>query len=140
MIVIIKGKKRNQLIIKAFSVLSLLGMFYLYYGHMSSKFQEQNEQLLSKLDIKLENKKQDFSKKLEKLIYKEAVIVVDLLDQKHIESIAVVKDKLLIVCDYNTNIEPVLIRYGVKALIKNTSKNIKIALDLNTVVENKYES
>ncbi len=140
MIVIIKGKNRNQLIIKAFSMLSLLGMFYLYYGHMSSKFQEQNEQLLSKLDIKLENKKQDFSKKLEKLIYKEAVIVVDLLDQKHIESIAVVKDKLLIVCDYNTNIEPVLIRYGVKALIKNTSKNIKIALDLNTVVENKYES
>ena len=140
MIVIIKGKNRNQLIIKAFSMLSLLGMFYLYYGHMSSKFQEQNEQLLSKLDIKLENKKQDFSKKLEKLIYKEAVIVVDLLDQKHIESIAVVKDKLLIVCDYNTNIEPVLIRYGVNALIKNTSKNIKIALDLNTVVENKYES
>ena len=140
MIVIIKGKNRNQLIIKAFSMLSLLGMFYLYYGHMSSKFQEQNEQLLTKLDIKLENKKQDFSKKLEKLIYKEAVIVVDLLDQKHIESIAVVKDKLLIVCDYNTNIEPVLIRYGVKALIKNTSKNIKIALDLNTVVENKYES
>lgn len=140
MIVIIKGKNRNQLIIRALSMLSLVAMFYLYYGHMSSKFQEQNEQLLSKLDIKLENKKQDFSKKLEKLIYKEAVIVVDLLDQKHIESIAVVKDKLLIVCDYNTNIEPVLIRYGVKALIKNTSKNIKIALDLNTVVENKYES
>ena len=140
MIVIIKGKNRNQLIIKALSMLSLVGMFYLYYGHMSSKFQEQNNQLLSKLDIKIENKKQDSSIKIEKLIYKEAVIVVDLLDQKHIESIAIVKNKLLIVCDYNTNIEPVLIRYGVKALIKNTSKNIKIALDLNTIVENKYES
>jgi len=140
MIVIIKGKNRNQLIIKALSILSLVGMFYLYYGHMSSKFQEQNEQLVSKLNIKIENKKQDFSKSIEKLIYKEAVVVVDLLDQKHIESISVVKDKLLIVCDYNTNIEPILIRYGINALVKSTSKNIKIALDINTIVGNKYES
>lgn len=140
MIVIIKGKNRNQLIIKALSILSLVGMFYLYYGHMSSKFQEQNEQLVSKLNIKTENKKQDFSKSIEKLIYKEAVIVVDLLDQQHIESISVVKDKLLIVCDYNTNIEPILIRYGINALVKSTSKNIKIALDINTIVGNKYES
>ena len=140
MIVIIKGKNRNQLIIKALSILSLVGMFYLYYGHMSSKFQEQNEQLVSKLNIKTENKKQDFSKSIEKLIYKEAVIVVDLLDQQYIESISVVKDKLLIVCDYNTNIEPILIRYGINALVKSTSKNIKIALDINTIVGNKYES
>ena len=140
MIVIIKGKNRNQLIIRALSMLSLVGMFYLYYGHMSSKFQEQNQQLLTKLDIKTENKKQDFSKKIEKLIYKEAVVVVDLLNQKNIESIAVVKDKLLIVCDYNTNIEPILIRYGINALVKSTSKNIKIALDINTIVGNKYES
>ncbi|MEA3553108.1 MAG: hypothetical protein U9R39_01760 [Campylobacterota bacterium] len=140
MIVIIKGKDRNRLIIKALSMLSLLGMFYLYYGHMSSKFQEQNEQLVTKLNIKTENKKQDLSKNIEKLIYKEAVVVVDLLNQKHIESISVVEDKLLIVCDYNTNIEPVLIRYGINALVKSTSKNIKIALDINTIVGNKYES
>ena len=140
MIVIIKGNNRNQLIIKAFSMLSLVGMFYLYYGHMSNKFQEQNKELSSKLNIKTQNIKQDLSKNIEKTIYKEAVIVVDLLEQKNIESISVVKDKLLIICEYNTNIEPILIRYGVNALVKSTSKNIKIALDINTIVGNKYES
>ena len=140
MIVIIKGKNRKQLVVKALSILSLVGMFYLYYQHMSNKFKEQNNQLISKLNINTQNKKQDNSKKIEKLIYKEAVIVVDLLDQKHIDSIRIVKDKLLIICDYNTDIEPVLIRYGVNALVKSTSKNIKIALDINTIVGNKYES
>ena len=140
MIVIVKGKNTKQLIIKALSMLSLVVMFYLYYGHMSEKFAKQNQDLVNKLNTKTENKKIDVSKQLEKTIYKEAVVVVDLLEQRHIQSIKVVKDKLLIICDYNTDIEPILIRYGVKALVKNTSRNIKIALDLRTIVENKYES
>ncbi|MEA3498244.1 MAG: hypothetical protein U9R16_04210 [Campylobacterota bacterium] len=140
MIVIIKGRNIKQLIIKALSMLSLVLMFYWYYGHMSDKFKAQNEKLVSKLNIRAENKKANLSIKFEKTIYKEAVIVVDLLEQKHIQSIRIVKDKLLIICDYDTDIEPVLIRYGVNALIKNTSQNIKIALDLEVIVENKYES
>jgi hypothetical protein len=45
-----------------------------------------------------------------------------------------------LVCDYNTDIEPLLIRYGVNAFVKHTSKNIKILIDLETIVENKYEN
>jgi len=140
MIVIIKGKKVRQLTVKAISILSLVGMFYLYYEHMSDKFREQNKQLVTKLNITKKTKILDKSKKIEKTIYKEAVIIVDLLNQKNIESIRIVKDKLLIICDYDTDIEPVLIRYGVNALVKTTSKNIKIALDINVIVGNKYES
>ena len=140
MIIVIKGKNRKQLIIKALSMLGLVGMFYLYYGHMSNKFKEQNDLLVNKLNLKVENKKIETSKKIEDTIYKEAVVVVDLLEQKNVESIKILKDKLFIVCDNDTNIEPVMIRYGVNALIKNTSKNIKIAIDLKTIVENKYES
>ena len=140
MIVIIKGKKVRQLTAKAISILSLVGMFYLYYEHMSDKFREQNKQLVTKLNITKKTKILDKSKKIEKTIYKEAVIIVDLLNQKNIESIRIVKDKLLIICDYDTDIEPVLIRYGVNALVKTTSKNIKIALDINVIVGNKYES
>jgi hypothetical protein len=140
MIVIIKGRNKNQLIIKGLSMLSLVVMFYFYYGHMSDKFKNQNNQLVNKLKVKTQNKKLDLSKKLEKIIYKEAVVVVDLLDQKHIQSIKIINEKLLIICDYNTNIEPVLIRYGVKALVKNTSQNIKIALDIDTMMGKKHES
>ena len=63
--------------------------------------------------------------------------MVDLLGQKNIQSIKVVKERLFVVCDNNTNIEPVMIRYGVNALVKSTMANIKIAIDLQTIVENK---
>ena len=140
MIVVIEGKRNKQLIIKVLSMLSLVVMFWLYYGHMSDKFKVQNNNLLSKLDLQKKNKIIDKTLKIEKSIYKEAVIIVNLIDQRHIKSIKIVKDKLLIVCDFNTDIEPVLIRYGVNAMVKNTFKNIKLALDLATIVENKYES
>jgi len=140
MIIVIEGKRNKQLLIKALSMLSLVVMFWLYYGHMSDKFKEQNNQLLSKLELKKEKKITDKKYNLEKTIYKESVVITDLLGQEHIQSIKIVKDKLLIICDFNTNIEPLLIRYGVNAMIKNTSSNIKLALDLKLIVENKYES
>jgi len=140
MIIIIKTKNKNQLLIKALSILALLLMFWLYYGHMSNKFQEQNDALVTKLDQTIVKKKIDKSINLEKTIYKEAVVIADLLDQKNIQSIKIIKDKLFLVCDFNTNIEPLLIRYGVAAMIKNSNQNIKIAIDLATIVENKYDA
>jgi hypothetical protein len=139
MIVIIKGRNPRQIIVKTFSTLFIFIMFYLYYGHMSEKFSNQNKELITKLEIKQDTKKSNLKKKYENIIYKEAVIVVDLLEQKHIESIEIKHEKLFIVCDYDTNLEAVMIRYGANALIKHTSKNIKIALDLKIIVENKYE-
>jgi len=140
MIIILKTRNKNQLLIKALSMFSLLIMFWLYYGHMSDKFQMQNDKLSNKLDQTIIKKKIDKSVNLEKTIYKESVVIVNLLEQKHIQSIKIVKNKLYLVCDFTTDIEPLLIRYGVAAKIKNSSKNIKIAIDLKTIVENKYDS
>jgi len=138
MIIILKTTNKNQLLIKALSMLSLLIMFWFYYQHMSNKFEEQNNELIDKLDKTIIKKEIDKSIKLEQTIYKESVIIVNLLEQKHIQSIKVVKDKLLIICDFTTDIEPLLVRYGVGAMVKYTSKNIKIAINLKTIVENKY--
>jgi hypothetical protein len=140
MIIIIKTRNKNQLLIKALSVLSLLVIFGLYYQHMSNKFQVQNNHLVNKLDNAIIKKDLDKSLNLEQTIYKESLIIVNLIEQKHIQSIKIVKDKLYIICDFDTDIEPLLIRYGVAAMIKNSNKNIKIAIDLKTIVENKYES
>lgn len=139
MIIILKTGNKNQLLIKAISILSLIIMFWLYYGHMSSKFQEKNEQLVTKLDQTIIQKKLDKSMNLEKTIYKESIIIVNLLEQKNIQSIKIVKDKLYLICDFTTNIEPLLIRYGVAAMIKHTTTNVKIAIDVKTIVENKYD-
>lgn len=138
MVIVVKGFSYKRLLIKSLSYLSLLAMFYLYYGHMSTKFQDEKIQLGKELTSQKKQNMLDKSLGYEKEIYKEAVVIVDLLEQKHIQSIKIVKDKMLIICDYNTNIEPVLIRYGVKAFVKNTAENIKIAIDVKTIVENKY--
>ncbi|MEA2050392.1 MAG: hypothetical protein U9O56_06665 [Campylobacterota bacterium] len=141
MIIIVKGKDYKRLLIKALSFISLFVMFYFYYQHMSDKFKTQNDQLVNKLNTSTEVKKQKKSKVFEDLIYKEASIIVDLVGQENVHSIKVVKNKLLLlmVCDYDSNLEPLMIRYGVNAFIKSTSKDIKIAIDLKTIVENKYE-
>lgn len=142
MIVVVKNRNTKRLAVKSLAVFSLFVMFYLYYNHMSDKFQEQNTALATKLEIKeeIERKINDKSIKLENTIYQEALVIVKLLDQKHVHSVKVVQDKLLIICDFSTNIEPVLIRYGVNAMVKHTKTNIKLALDLQTIVENKYEA
>jgi hypothetical protein len=140
MIIVIKGRNKKQLIIKALSMLSLIIMFALYYNHMGNKFSSMGNEIVNNNNLNIQQKVLDKSMKLERTIYKEAVIMVNLLEQKNVQSVKVIKDKLLIVCDYGTNIEPLLVRYGVNAMIKSTSKNIKIAVDLKIIVENKYES
>lgn len=138
MIILIKGNSYRNYAIKGVAFLSLFIMFYLYYGHMSEKFSNQTKELENKL-TKQENLKN--AKKIlgyEDTIYKEALIIVDLIGQRNVQSIKVIKGTLFLICDYNTDIEPLLIRYGVKAFIKNTSKNIKIAIDLRTIVEENH--
>jgi len=139
MILIVKGKDYRKLALKAFSYIGLIVMFTFYYNHMSDRFQKTNQLLVKKLDIKTDNKKAKLSRTLEKLIFKEAEMVVDLLGQTNIKRITIVERKLLIVCDFDTDIEPLLVRYGVKAMIRQTAQNIKIAIDLKFIVESRYE-
>ncbi|MCD4757915.1 MAG: hypothetical protein K8R39_06560 [Arcobacteraceae bacterium] len=142
MLIIVQNQNNKRVLVKTIAVLSLFTMFWLYYQHMSSKFQEENMKLTTELTTKKEIEKKLNSKtvKLENLLYKEAVLITKLINQKNIQSIQIVKDKLLIVCDFGTNMEPVMIRYGVNAMLKSTDTDIKIALDIRTIVENKYES
>lgn len=139
MIILIKGNNYKHLAIRGVAILSLFVMFYLYYGHMSEKFANQNKALENELTEHKIIKKTKKILKVEDSIYNEAVIIVDLIQQKKVQSIKIIKGTLFLVCDYDTDIEPLLIRYGVKAFVKNTSKNIKIAIDLRTIVEGKYE-
>ncbi|MEA3289646.1 MAG: hypothetical protein U9Q04_05625 [Campylobacterota bacterium] len=140
MIIIIKNHDKKRILIKGLSILFIFVMFYFYYLHMGNKFQNITEELNIEKTTNIKKKDIEKTLKIEKTIYKEAVVIVNLLEQKHVQSIKIIKDRLYIVCDYNTNIEPLLIRYGVNAYVKNTAKNIKIAIDLKTIVENKYES
>ena len=142
MIVIVKEKKYKAILRKALAFSALVIMFSVYYNHMSTQFKEQNATLEKKLKeetAKLK-KKYNLSKKVERLIYKEAEECVELLGQEKIQSIKIVKNKLYIVCDWNTDTEPLFVRYGVLALVKSTPENVKIAISLKYIVESKYEA
>ncbi|HIP11909.1 MAG TPA: hypothetical protein EYG73_04220 [Arcobacter sp.] len=141
MILIVKEKNYKAMIRKVLAFSALVIMFSIYYDHMSTQFKEQNAALEKKLQeetAKLK-KKYNLTKKVERLIYKEAEECVELLGQEKIQSIKIVKDKLYIVCDWNTNTEPLFVRYGVLALVKSTPENVKIAISLKFIVESKYE-
>jgi len=142
MLIIVQNQNNKSVLIKGMIGLSLVLMFWLYYQHMSNRFQEENMKLTTQLELKnkISEKTQSKSVKLENLLYKEAVLITKLINQKNIQSIQIVKDKLLIVCDFGTNMEPIMIRYGVNAMLKSTDTDIKIALDIRTIVENRYES
>ena len=141
MILIVKRKDYKSMIRKALAFLALVTMFYFYYMYMSNKFQQDNKILEDKLDIKTKEleKHKNTKIKVSRLIYNEAENIVELLGQNKIQSVSIVKNKLLIICDWDTNIEPLFIRYGVLALVKSTPQNIKIAIELKFIVESKYD-
>jgi len=141
MVLIIREKNYKSLVRKVVAYTFLIGMFFAYYLHMSNQFRENNEKIAKELteNKKLLADKISVSKKVEKLIYNEAENCVDLIGQSKIQSVQIVKDKLHIVCDWDTDIEPLFIRYGIMALVKSTPENIKISIDLKFIVESNYE-
>ena len=139
MIVIVKNRNYTQLIKGSLSYIVIFIMFYLYYNHMSSKFANQTQQLQKTLHVKKQKSKEEMALKYEQTIYNEAKTIVKYLKQSKVWSVKVIKDRLYIICSADTDIEPLLIRYGVNAYVKHTQKNIKIAIDLSTIMEKKYD-
>jgi len=142
MVLIVKGKSYKSLIRKTLSILVLFIIFFYYFNHMSNKFKEQNTKLQNELQTKQEllRKKINLKREVSRIIYKEAEDVVELLGQEKVQSVRILKNRLIIVCDWDTNIEPLFVRYGVMALVKSTPENIKVAIELKFIVESKYES
>ena len=137
MIVAVKRKDYKRIIIKVISVLSVIAMFTAYYYHMSDEFSKDNvKKQKEKKKLTVKEKK---AKTIEKIIYREAETAVDLIGQANVQEIKIIGKRLYIVCDTNTDLEPLMIRYGVMALIKHSVKNIKIAINLDFIVESKYE-
>jgi len=137
MIVAVKRKDYKRVIIKAISFASVIAMFTAYYFHMSEEFsQDTKEEQAKKAKLTVKNKK---AKTIEKIIYREAETAVDLIGQINVQQIKILGKRLYIVCDTNTDLEPLMIRYGVMALVKHSVKNIKIAINLDFIVGSKYD-
>lgn len=127
------------MIIKVISVIAVIAMFVAYYSHMSDKFaQEEKQKELVQLENSKKIKEQQRKAKLEKLIYREVESAVDLVGQLNVRNVKIVSNRILIVCDPDTNIDALVVRYGTLALVKRTIDDIKIAIDLEYIVESKF--
>ena len=138
MIVAVKRKDYKRILIKAISFVSVIAMFTAYYFHMSEEFSSEPDAKKTNIDIKVSSKNKK-AKIIEKIIYREAETAVDLVGQSNVQEIKIVGKRLLMVCDTNSDLEPLMVRYGVMALVKNGINDIKIAISLDFIVESKYD-
>ena len=142
MVFVIKNSKSSMFRkFAGFGILFIL--LFWYYFHMQEFYKNEINKLSKKTDqlAKNNSKKEKYllAKKLERLIYKEAETCVDLIGQEKIQEVKIKDSKLIIITDWDANLEPIFIRYGVLALVKSTPLNKKIAIDLKYLVESRYE-
>lgn len=139
MIVAVKRRDPKKKLAKVISLIALVAMFTAYYFHMSDEFSKTNEKALAKDSITPALTSKTKSKKIERAIYGEVETAIDLIGQEYVQKVRVSGKKILITCDPNTNLEPLMVRYGTMALVKSTLNSIKIAIDLKYIAENKYD-
>lgn len=138
MIVAVKNSGPKRTLTRVISLIVVIAMFVAYYFHMSEEFSSQEETIKQEKVQNVEEDKAEDAKKIERLIFREVETAVDLVGQEHIQDVKIVKDKILITCDTSTNLDPIKVRYGTLALIKNNLNNIKVAIDIRYIVESKY--
>jgi hypothetical protein len=135
MIVTVKNSGPRNYMMKIISIVALIAMFTAYYFHMSDEFSSKGNNTSPQ---NMEEMQKEDSKQVEKLIFREVETAVDLVGQEHIQDVKIVKNKILLVCDTNTNLDALKVRYGTLALIKNDLNNIKIVIDIKYIIESKY--
>ena len=139
MIVAVKTNSKKRLLIKVLAFASLVAMFVMYYFYMSEEFtKKQKVDDAKAVQVSKENEKNEKSKKLERIVYREIETAVDLIGQRKVIDLKIISNKALIIVDPDTNLDALKVRYGSTALIKKDIEDIKIAIDLKYIIESKY--
>jgi hypothetical protein len=141
MIVAVKRNKKQKFI-KILSLVILVAMFGGYYYYMSKNFEEQQQKdLEAKQALKIEeDKKIENKKNFERAILTEVEKAADLIGQEYIRHVKIIENKVVIICEPNTNLEALMVRYGAMALVKNTLNEIIIAIDIKLILESKLNA
>jgi hypothetical protein len=122
--------------------LILIGISAAYYVHLEKKHQEEiKKELEAKQALQLQEekreKKEKEKKEIETVLLSEIEKAVDLLGQENIRNVKIIEDKVIIICEPATNLEPLIVRYGAMAFIKKTLNEIVIAIDLNFLLKSR---
>ncbi len=141
MIVAVKRNKNLKLLKIVLSAIFIAIILFFIYDKYQTKQEE----------IKLANEKQEIikveaSKKeqdkldIEKAILSEVEKAVELVGQEHIRTAKIIDNKIVIVCEPNSNLEALFVRYGAMAMVKKTLNETVIAVDINYILKSRlYE-
>ena len=141
MIVAVKRNKKQKLV-KLLSLFVLVCIFGAYYYYTGKTFEEQQRKdLVAKQALKIEEDKQIENKKeIERAILIEVEKAVDLIGQENIKHVKIIENKVVLVCEVNTNLDALIVRYGVMAFIKKTLNEIVIAVDIDFILKSKLNA
>jgi hypothetical protein len=141
MIVAVKRNKKQKFV-KILSLIVLASMFGGYYYYTGKTFEEQQrKELESKQALKLEEEKKEKTKKeIERAILVEVEKAVDLVGQEHIQHVKIIENKVVIVCEPNTNLDALMVRYGVMAFVKKTLNETIVAVDIDFILKSKLNA
>ncbi|MCT7635680.1 hypothetical protein N5U36_09455 [Aliarcobacter butzleri] len=141
MIVAVKRNK-SQKILKIIIVVLLVSSGAYYYNNYVEtarinaeklKLEEEQKRVLKAKEEEQEKIKQEAQRE----ILAEVEKAVNLIGQEHVRDVKLIKNKVVFVCEPDTNIDALVVRYGAMALIKKTFDEIVIVVDIDFILKNK---
>lgn len=141
MIVAVKRNK-SQKILKIIIVVLLVSCGAYYYNDYVEtarinaeklKLEEEQKRVLKAKEEEQKKIKQEAQRE----ILAEVEKAVNLIGQEYVRDVKLIKNKVVFVCEPDTNIDALVVRYGAMALIKKTFDEIVIVVDIDFILKNK---
>jgi len=141
MIVAVKRNKSQKILKIIIVVLLVSGGAYYYNDYVETarinaeklKLEEEQKRVLKAKEEEQEKIKQEAQRK----ILAEVEKAVNLIGQEYVRDVKLIKNKVVFVCEPDTNIDALVVRYGAMALIKKTFDEIVIVVDIDFILKNK---
>ncbi|WP_151947644.1 hypothetical protein [Aliarcobacter butzleri] len=141
MIVAIKRNKSQKILKIIIVVLLVSGGAYYYNDYVETarinaekqKLEEEQKRVLKAKEEEQEKIKQEAQRE----ILAEVEKAVNLIGQEYVRDVKLIKNKVVFVCEPDTNIDALVVRYGSMALIKKTFDEIVIVVDIDFILKNK---
>lgn len=141
MIVAVKRNKSQKILKIIIVVLLVSGGAYYYNDYVETarinaekqKFEEEQKRVLKAKEEEQEKIKQEAQRE----ILAEVEKAVNLIGQEYVRDVKLIKNKVVFVCEPDTNIDALVVRYGAMALVKKTFDEVVIVVDIDFILKNK---
>jgi len=141
MIVAVKRNKSQKILKIIIVILLVSGGAYYYNDYIETarinaeklKLEEEQKRVLKAKEEEQEKIKQEAQRE----ILAEVEKAVNLIGQEYVRDVKLIKNKVVFVCEPDTNIDALVVRYGAMALIKKTFDEIVIVVDIDFILKNK---